>query len=85
LKTKRIFFYENIAFFDSIRYNGSVGLMMILISKTLNIRGYKTSADRERAIKMLKKSGFSHFIRYHDTQSAHALIVAKAKIFSPNA
>ena len=54
---------------------------MIQISKSLNIRGYKNSADRQRAIKMLKKSGFTHFTCYRDAQSPHALMFAKATIY----
>ena len=36
-------------------------------------RGYRTAADRERAISQLRRRGFDHFVRYRDTQSAHAL------------
>jgi hypothetical protein len=54
---------------------------MIKISPKLNIRGYKTSGDRKRAITMLKKIGYDHFTRYMDAQTPFALMYAKVKIY----
>ena len=30
-------------------------------------RGYRTAADRRRAIAQLKRQGFDHFVEYRDT------------------
>lgn len=37
------------------------------------VRGYATSADRERAIKQLRRRGATHFTRFNDVQSRFAL------------
>lgn len=40
-------------------------------------RGYRTPADRNRAIAQLRKLGFDHFVRYRDTASEFALCYGK--------
>lgn len=37
------------------------------------IRGYASSADRERAIKQLFRKGYNHFVCFRDVQSEFAL------------
>jgi len=42
-------------------------------------RGYETTADRERAITMLKRQGFNHFVCYCDSKAEVALSYAIAE------
>lgn len=45
-----------------------------MITITQGIRGYKSSADRKRAIKMMIRSGrFNHFVCFRDVKSEFAL------------
>jgi len=41
-------------------------------------RGYRTAADRKRAIAQLKRQGFDHFVEYRDTQAPVALCFARS-------
>jgi len=53
-----------------------------MIQITSITRGYKTPVDRERAIRLLKRYGYDHFVRYKDTNAEFALCYGK---FSPEA
>jgi hypothetical protein len=44
-----------------------------MIQITNITRGYATAADRERAIRQLRRRGFDHFVRYQDTAARFAL------------
>lgn len=44
-----------------------------MIQITPITRGYARAADRERAIKQLRRRGFDHFVRYRDTAATFAL------------
>lgn len=48
-----------------------------MIKITSITRGYNTPADRERAIRMLKRHGYNHFVRYKDTNAEVALCFGK--------
>ena len=47
------------------------------------VRGYNNSSDRNRAIKMLAKRGWNHFICYKDVCSDIALMFGKADWVKP--
>lgn len=47
--------------------------------KELGIRGYASDGDRNRAIAMLRKCGFNHFVCFRDVRSAFALTIGYAQ------
>jgi len=41
-------------------------------------RGYRTHADRKRAIAQLRRAGYDHFVEYRDTAAPVALCFARS-------
>ena len=61
--------------------------MITILKKTQwvdgEFRGYKTVADRDRAIAQLKKHGYNYFVCYRDTRAEFALDYARVQWKKP--
>ena len=49
-----------------------------MIQITPITRGYRTVADRNRAIAQLRRQGYDHFVEYRDTAAPVALCFARS-------
>lgn len=49
-----------------------------MVKLTEITRGYRTRADRTRAIAQLKRAGYDHFVEYRDTHAPIALCFGRS-------
>jgi hypothetical protein len=47
------------------------------------VRGYQSCGDRKRAIAMLRRLGYNHFVCFKDVNSDYALMYNKASWVEP--